>query len=115
MVFLARLARRGCIHRVVPNDVIQIRHERIHRVLLNGMIQNVRCFSGNASVVHKDVLIVGGGPAGLVLSTLLSRMGVSNMVVEANSCQSDHPQAHFINTRTMEILRELGKVSSLQL
>ena len=58
--------------------------------------------------IEKDVLIVGGGPAGLVLSNLLNRMSVSSILVESSPTPSTHPQAHFINTRTMEILRELG-------
>jgi 2-polyprenyl-6-methoxyphenol hydroxylase-like FAD-dependent oxidoreductase len=55
-----------------------------------------------------DVMIVGGGPAGLVLSILLSRFGVSSLLVERSHEPSTHPQAHFVNLRTMEILRDLG-------
>jgi 2-polyprenyl-6-methoxyphenol hydroxylase-like FAD-dependent oxidoreductase len=54
------------------------------------------------------VLIVGGGPTGLVLSMLLSRLGVNSRVVERDPSTCDHPRAHVVNTRSMEILRSFG-------
>ena len=58
--------------------------------------------------LRTSVAIVGGGPSGLTLSILLSKFGVNNVVVEKSETVSEHPQAHFINTRTMEIFRQLG-------
>lgn len=57
-----------------------------------------------------SVAIVGGGPTGVTLSLLLSSFGVDNIVIEKRSGVSEHPQAHFINMRTMEIFRQLGRV-----
>lgn len=54
------------------------------------------------------VLIVGAGPVGLSASLLLSDLGVENLVVERNPSTTDHPKAHVVNTRTMEIFRSLG-------
>ncbi len=56
-------------------------------------------------VLRVQVGICGGGPTGLLLSSLLSRYGISNMVVERNKVPSTVPQAHFINIRSMEVLR----------
>ncbi|KAL4282278.1 hypothetical protein GQ457_03G009140 [Hibiscus cannabinus] len=53
------------------------------------------------------VLIVGAGPVGLVLSILLNKFGIKCTVLEKNKIFSKHPQAHFINNRTMEVFRKL--------
>jgi 2-polyprenyl-6-methoxyphenol hydroxylase-like FAD-dependent oxidoreductase len=55
--------------------------------------------------VHTPILIVGGGPSGLMLSRLLDSYGTPSTVLEASPSLTTHPQAHFLNTRTMEILR----------
>ena len=55
-----------------------------------------------------DVLIVGGGPVGLTASILLSRFGVSSLLVERHPSTSIHPKARGINARTMEIFRQCG-------
>ncbi|CAM9141189.1 unnamed protein product [Choristocarpus tenellus] len=51
------------------------------------------------------IAIVGAGPVGLALSALLSRFQVPSILLEKNARLPTHPQAHFINLRTMEILR----------
>ncbi|CAO2829426.1 unnamed protein product [Amaranthus hypochondriacus] len=53
------------------------------------------------------VLIVGAGPVGLVLSILLTKLGVRCAILEKSKAFSSHPQAHFINNRTMEVFRKL--------
>lgn len=64
-----------------------------------------RCFS--ASSKHVPIAIVGGGPSGLLLSNLLSTYNTPSLLLEARAPDQlfRHPQAHFMNTRTMEILR----------
>ncbi|KAL0336004.1 UNVERIFIED_CONTAM: putative polyketide hydroxylase [Sesamum radiatum] len=54
------------------------------------------------------VLIVGAGPVGLVLSILLTKLGVKCAVLEKSNAFSRHPQAHFINNRSMEVFRKLN-------
>ncbi|KAL5760108.1 hypothetical protein ACOSP7_018607 [Xanthoceras sorbifolium] len=53
------------------------------------------------------VLIVGAGPVGLALSILLTKLGIKCSVLEKNKAFSKHPQAHFINNRSMEVFRKL--------
>ncbi|XP_034695717.1 2,4-dichlorophenol 6-monooxygenase isoform X1 [Vitis riparia] len=53
------------------------------------------------------VLIVGAGPVGLVLSILLTKLGVKCAILEKSKTFSKHPQAHFINNRSMEVFRKL--------
>jgi len=54
---------------------------------------------------------VGGGPTGLLLSTLLSTYSIPSTLLEArpssaiSGSRCGHPQAHYINLRSMEILR----------
>ncbi|KAI9034245.1 FAD binding domain-containing protein [Hyaloraphidium curvatum] len=57
---------------------------------------------------HTPVLVVGGGPVGFTLFLLLARLGVPPLLVERGTAPTRHPQAHFINCRTMEIFRLLG-------
>src|SRR5688572_21474584 len=54
------------------------------------------------------ILIVGGGPAGLSSSILLSRYGVRSLLVERHPSTSIHPKATGISTRTMELFRDWG-------
>lgn len=51
------------------------------------------------------VAIIGAGPAGLTLSALLSKFEVPSILLEKTPALPTHPQAHFINLRSMEILR----------
>ncbi|XP_002514990.2 2,4-dichlorophenol 6-monooxygenase isoform X1 [Ricinus communis] len=53
------------------------------------------------------VLIVGAGPVGLTLSILLTKLGVKCSILEKSKAFSNHPQAHFINNRSMEIFHKL--------
>ncbi|GAA2367605.1 hypothetical protein GCM10010404_22610 [Nonomuraea africana] len=55
-----------------------------------------------------DVLIVGGGGAGLTASMLLSRLGVDHLLVSALPTTSALPKAHLLNQRTTEIFAGLG-------
>lgn len=54
------------------------------------------------------VVIAGGGPTGLTTALLLAKLGVPSVVLERSRALTDHPQAHFINMRCMEVLRGLG-------
>ena len=54
------------------------------------------------------VLIVGAGPTGLSLALLLAREGIDSTLVERNEAPQAHPAASILDTRTMEIFREIG-------
>ncbi|MFF3343641.1 FAD-dependent monooxygenase [Streptomyces flavidovirens] len=55
-----------------------------------------------------DVLVVGAGPTGLTAAILLGRAGVQTYVVARHPGTAQHPKAHVINARTMELLRQWG-------
>lgn len=60
------------------------------------------------TATNTQVLIVGGGGAGLTASALLSRLGVESLLVSALPTTSTLPKAHVLNQRAMEILTEVG-------
>ncbi len=55
-----------------------------------------------------EVIIVGAGPTGMSLALMLARDGVRCCVVEQNAGPQPHPAACILNTRTMEVFREIG-------
>ncbi len=60
-----------------------------------------------------QVLIVGGGPSGLLSALLLARAGVRCRVLERKPGLSTHPKAMGVSRRTAEIYRELGLLSRI--
>ncbi len=59
-------------------------------------------------MVDVDVLIVGGGAAGLTASILLRQLGVATLLVSALETTSVLPKAHELNQRAMEVLHDCG-------
>jgi 2-polyprenyl-6-methoxyphenol hydroxylase-like FAD-dependent oxidoreductase len=60
-----------------------------------------------------EVLVVGGGMAGLTAALLLNQQGVSTMLVERHQQASPQPKARRFNLRTMEIYRGLDLTEPL--
>ncbi|MFM7143241.1 MAG: FAD-dependent monooxygenase, partial [Alphaproteobacteria bacterium] len=58
--------------------------------------------------LRTDVLVVGGGPTGLVASLLLARHGLRSILVEQRDGTDEHPRAHELNARSIEILLSRG-------
>ncbi|MCX4904262.1 FAD-dependent monooxygenase [Streptomyces sp. NBC_00878] len=58
--------------------------------------------------VPVPVLVVGAGPTGLALNLLLERFGIASLMVERRTVPSTLPKARAVNTRTMEVFRQLG-------
>lgn len=67
------------------------------------------CQNPAREVVAKiPVLIIGGGPTGLLQGYLLSRLGVCSLVVERHPERTDAPKAHALSPRSLEICRQFG-------
>lgn len=58
--------------------------------------------------IDTPVLIVGAGPAGLSLALNLARQGIASHIVDRRRERSQHPRAHYVNTRTMELFQLWG-------
>lgn len=58
--------------------------------------------------IEVPVLIVGGAGCGLASSIFLAQLGIESWTVERYPTTSPAPKAHYLNQRTMEILREAG-------
>lgn len=60
------------------------------------------------------VLIVGGGPVGLILSMELASRGVKCLLVNERRSTTTHPKGSSLNCRTMEHLRRLGLAAQVR-
>ena len=61
-----------------------------------------------------DVIVVGGGPCGLVLAHELGRRNVHTVLFNDRPGTSPHPQANATQARTMEHYRRLGFVDRVR-
>jgi 2,4-dichlorophenol 6-monooxygenase len=60
-----------------------------------------------------NVLIIGGGAAGLTASTLLSSIGVKSLLVSRHPGTSYLPKAHVLFQKTMEIYSDVGAADAI--
>lgn len=75
------------------------------------MIEHGAVASGGpprVETVETDVLIVGGGPCGLMLAVELGRRGIRCLMIDAKPGTAFNPQANATQARTMEHFRRLG-------
>lgn len=59
-------------------------------------------------ILQTSVLIIGSGPTGMVSALFLEKLGVPCIIVERRNGVSNHPKAHELNARSIEILQEVG-------
>ncbi|KAL0421531.1 UNVERIFIED_CONTAM: putative polyketide hydroxylase [Sesamum latifolium] len=103
MGYLGITRRFRGLYRTGTRNNVLLCSSYLQRRFLSGYCDGI---NGQNSVL--PVLIVGAGPVGLVLSILLTKLGVKCAVLEKSSAFSRHPQAHFINNRSMEVFRKLN-------
>lgn len=60
-----------------------------------------------------DVVIVGGGPCGLLTARLLGRLGIDTVLVEKHTHILDHPKAMGVTRRTAEIFLQAGLLEQM--
>ncbi|KAB5545740.1 FAD binding domain-containing protein [Coniochaeta sp. 2T2.1] len=64
--------------------------------------------NGPAQTVEIPVLIVGGGPTGLLSAYMLSKLGVKSLIIEKYPERLAAPKAHALCPRSLEICRQFG-------
>ncbi len=70
--------------------------------------------AGYSHLMHTtDVLIVGAGPTGLMLATVLARLGVDHILVDSKAGPTVESRALGVQARTLEIYEQLGIVDDV--
>lgn len=67
-----------------------------------------------AAEIRVPVLIVGGGPVGLIQSMDIARRGIKCLLVNEGDSTINHPKGSSINCRTMEHIRRLGMADDIR-
>jgi 2-polyprenyl-6-methoxyphenol hydroxylase-like FAD-dependent oxidoreductase len=60
------------------------------------------------------IVIIGGGPVGMVLALNLAALGVASTLVNTEPNSRWHPKGNTHNSRTMEHYRRLGIAKKLR-
>lgn len=60
-----------------------------------------------------DVAVVGAGPTGLTMATMLTAYGVRTIVLDKAEGPADHSRAAVVHARTLEALEPLGVVDEM--
>lgn len=61
-----------------------------------------------ANRLDTDVLIVGAGPTGLALATMLMRSGITPVIVDKLTTGQNTSRAAVVHAHTLEVLEQLG-------
>lgn len=61
-----------------------------------------------------DILVVGGGPVGMVAAYQLAQCGQPCLLVEQSLSTTRWPKMEFTNSRAMELFRKMGLAEALR-
>lgn len=66
------------------------------------------------AINHAPVIIIGGGPVGMMLALLLDYHGVRSLIVNRDKETRLHPKGNTHNSRTMEHYRRVGMSAAIR-
>ena len=72
-----------------------------------GLAEPIREMRMEIDLMHRDVLITGAGPTGLVLALWLTKLGVKVRIVDKTVEPGTTSRALAIQARTLELYRQL--------
>ncbi|MDQ6604713.1 MAG: FAD-dependent monooxygenase, partial [Chloroflexota bacterium] len=67
-----------------------------------------------AVVESRDVVVVGGGPAGAATAILLKQAGHDPLLLDKATFPRDKPCGEYSSPQTIEILRRLGVAAAVE-
>jgi thioredoxin reductase len=77
--------------------------------MFSHILSKVRIGDAETAVMHEiPIVIVGGGPVGMLTALNLSRFGVQCLLAEQSLETTKWPKMDLTNCRTMEIFRMMG-------
>ena len=68
----------------------------------------------SAAMIADRVVIIGGGPVGMMLALNLAALGVKSTLINRETGPRWHPKGSTQNARTMEHYRRLGIVDAVR-
>jgi 2-polyprenyl-6-methoxyphenol hydroxylase-like FAD-dependent oxidoreductase len=75
---------------------------------VNHLISSDPKMAANDTIETTDVLIVGCGPTGALLTVLLGQFGVQNIVLEKEARVTDDPRGITLDEDGIRLLQEIG-------
>src|SRR3569832_1998111 len=80
---------------------------------MNGNEHATRTSDTTDRSLIEEVAIVGAGPTGLTLASMLSGYGIRTIVLDAAAGPARHSRAAVVHARTLETLEPLGVVGEM--
>jgi hypothetical protein len=105
----------GSAHTNVNRTFWILDHLPIAWKLLIRLVTELPSTSMTSHTLPGDVVVVvGGGPVGLILARVLSHHGVKSLLFERNETTTSWPKMDLTNARSMELFKKIGLADELR-